>query len=237
MFSPTVILVAFLAGILPALLWLWFWLKEDGAHPEPRRLLIYTFIAGMVCVPLVLPFEHYAREWLSGVFVIIAWAAIEELFKYGAMYAVDRKRAAFDEPMDPVVYMITVALGFAALENAFFLLDPLSNGNLNHTILTGNLRFLGASLLHVLSSATIGVAMALSFYKPPAIQRKYILAGVILAIVLHTLFNFFIIQSNGTETLSVFTAVWGGIIILLLTLERVKRIRAPRSRVPYPNNG
>jgi len=38
---------AFVGGLLPALLWLWFWLRED-LHPEPRRILLLTFTAGMV---------------------------------------------------------------------------------------------------------------------------------------------------------------------------------------------
>jgi len=230
MFSFQNIVIALLAGVIPALLWLWFWLKEDKSHPEPKGFLFLSFLGGMACVPLVIPFEHYAQQWLPmGFLVILVWAAIEEFFKFQAMHIIDLHRAVFDEPIDAVVYMITVALGFAALENAFFLLDPLAGGNLSHTILTGNLRFLGASLLHVLSSATVGVFIALSFYKSHTVRIGYLAVGLILAITLHTLFNFLIIASNGSGTLMVFVGVWVGIIILFLILERVKRIKAPRT--------
>ena len=37
--------IAFLAGLIPALFWLWFWLREDKAHPEPRALIATSFIA------------------------------------------------------------------------------------------------------------------------------------------------------------------------------------------------
>lgn len=229
--SPTAIVFAFLGGVLPALLWLWFWLKEDSLHPEPRRYILYTFLAGMLCVPLVLPFEHYVAEWFRGTLVIIWWAAIEEIFKFEAANLIALRRKVMDEPIDAVIYLITVALGFAALENAFFLLNPIADGNLVHSILTGNLRFLGASLLHVLASATVGIAIAVSFYKPKAIRRAYLIGGLVLAIVLHTLFNFFIITSNGAGTVLVFSAVWIGIIALFLVLEKVKRIREPRTLV------
>src|SRR6185503_954988 len=82
-----------------------------------------------------------------------------------------------DEPIDPVMYMVAVALGFAAVENTLFLISPLAGGTLLQTLLTGNLRFVGATLLHVLSSAAIGVALALSFYKPRKIKPLYAIVG------------------------------------------------------------
>ena len=223
------IAIAFVGGMLPALLWLWFWLHEDR-HPEPKKFIALSFLGGMLSVPLVIPFEHYAQTWLpAGILIVLAWAAIEEFTKFQAMHIIDLHRKVFDEPMDAVIYMITVALGFAALENTFFLLDPLVGGSLSHTILTGNLRFLGASLLHVLTSATVGVFIALSFYKPHVVRLLYLTVGLILAISLHTLFNFLIIRSNGGQTLSVFVGVWVGIIFLFIILERIKRIKAPRT--------
>ncbi len=230
MVSPHILLYALLGGILPALLWLWFWLKEDNARPEPRGLILLAFIAGMLTVPLVLPFQKLAATMLGATSVIIAWAAVEELFKYVVAYFAVLRKKDMDEPIDAVIYMITVALGFAALENTFFLLNPLSDGNITGTILTGNLRFLGAMLLHVLSSATIGIAIALSFSKNISVRRLFIGAGVILSIVLHTLFNLFIINSNGEKALIVFIFVWIGIILLILFFEKLKRMKINRMR-------
>ena len=50
-------LYALLGGILPALVWLAFWLREDYKHPEPRGLVFRTFIFGMIAVIIVLPFQ------------------------------------------------------------------------------------------------------------------------------------------------------------------------------------
>lgn len=227
MITSYTLLYALLGGILPALLWLWFWLREDKARPEPRGLLLLSFAVGMVAVPLVLPFQKFAAVSFSATTAIVLWAATEELFKFGGAYIAVLRRKTTDEPVDAVIYMITVALGFAALENTFFLLNPLTDGNIMESILTGNLRFLGATLLHTLSSATIGVAIALSFYKSKAIKSLYIVIGVILSIVLHTLFNLFIMKSNGEKTLIVFLFVWIGIILLILFFEKIKRIRNP----------
>lgn len=219
---PT-LLIAFLGGLIPALLWLFFWLLEDRCQPEPKWLIFLSFVAGAATVPLVLPFERLALGYLSGAWVLIAWSAIEELFKLGAAYLVALKSRALDEPIDAIVYMVTVALGFAALENTLFLAGTLGRGELLETIIVGNLRFIGATLLHTLSSATIGIALALAFYKGVRVRRLYMAGGVILAIALHAVFNFFILTVGGSIAFVVFVSVWIGLVGVLLFFEGLKR--------------
>lgn len=226
MISFQTLLYALLGGVLPALLWLWFFLKEDKERPEPRGLIMLAFIAGMIAVPFALPFEKFVDAHFAGMMVIVLWSLIEEMFKYGFAYFAVLRRKAMDEPIDAVIYMITVALGFAALENTLFLLNPIMDGNFVNTIINGNFRFLGATLLHTLSSATIGIMIALSFYKRKTLKKIYIFFGLILAIVLHTLFNFFIMKGGGGgKILIVFFFVWIGIIILILLFEKIKKIK------------
>ena len=118
--------------------------------------------------------------------------------------------------------MVTAALGFSAVENSLFLFGSISQSGALHAVLTGDLRFIGATLLHTLSSSTIGVALALSYHKSAALRRLYALGGVILAIALHALFNFFILGSSGDATFWIFLCIWFGIIAILLLIERVK---------------
>lgn len=224
MISGETILYALIGGVLPSLLWLWFWRREDKLHPEPRRLILLAFVMGMFTIPFVIPIQKYTATIFSGGLLILIWAAIEEVFKYTFAYFSVLRNKEMNEPLDEVLYMITVALGFAALENTLFLIGPLSDGQFIESIITGNFRFLGATLLHVLSSATVGVFMAFAFYKSRAQKWLYTAVGIILAILLHSLFNFSIINSNGTNILLVFAFVWAGIIILLLLLERIKSI-------------
>jgi len=224
MLSGETILYALLGGLIPTLLWLWFWHKEDTLHPEPRRLIFLAFVMGMLTIPFVVPIQRYTATIFSGGLLVLIWAATEEILKYSFAYFSVLQNKEMNEPMDEVVYMITVALGFAALENALFLIEPLADGRFLESVITGNFRFFGATLLHVLSSATVGVFMAFAFYKSKTKKRLYTTVGIILAILLHTLFNFSIINSDGTNILLVFAFVWAGIIVLLLALERVKSI-------------
>jgi len=230
------VIAAFAGGVLPALAWLWFWRREDSVHPEPRRLIALAFLAGMVAVAVVIPLEKMAASLISAqelwvaaavgttTLTFVIWSAMEELIKYVMAKLTVLRRREDDEPIDPVIYMVAVALGFAALENALFLLSPLSGNTVVQTVLTGNLRFVGATLLHVLSSATIGVALALSFYKPKREKRLYVLGGVILAIALHSAFNFLILNAAEEHLLRIFGIVWLGVVALLAVLEYIKRI-------------
>lgn len=223
----THVLLAIAGGVLPALFWLWFWLREDKARPEPVRLIITSFIAGMLVVPLVLPIQQFAVDRFSGNGLIFVWVVIEEVLKYSAALIVVLWNRAVDEPIDAIIYMITIALGFAALENALFIFNPLVAGDLVGSVLTGHFRFLGATLLHVLASGTVGAAMALAFY---ARRRVRILAatfGLCIAIALHALFNFSIMNAHGETMLGVFLLVWTGIIVLFLVFEKVKRATRP----------
>ena len=234
------ILYATLGGLFPALIWLWFFLREDREHPEPKLLILLAFIAGMLSVFVALALEKFVAgffttlaqqavvsQYLADNLLLFTWAAIEEIVKFGAAAAAVLWRPYDDEPIDPIIYMITVALGFSALETGLFLLGPLLSGDVLNTILTSNLRFLGASLLHVVASAVVGVALAFAFYQSFAIKVRNVLTGLILAIVLHALFNFFIIQSTSTIVMIVFFFVWLSIVVLFLLFERVKRISKP----------
>lgn len=218
--------IAFLGGLIPALFWLWFWLREDREKPEPYALIALAFIAGMTVVPIALPLQKLALEFYKGLNLIFIWVIIEETLKYAAALIVVFWHKAVDEPIDLIIYMIAIALGFAALENALFIFNPLENGDFLNSILTGNFRFLGATLLHVLSSGTVGAFLALSFYKSNTLKLAFGTFGLFIAIVLHALFNFFIIDASGETILAVFLFVWMGIIVLFLIFEKVKLLES-----------
>ncbi len=221
--STGVLFIAILSGILPALIWLFFWLMEDRCEPEPKRYIFLCFLGGMIAVLPALIIERALIPFAAGVTLYVAWAAIEELLKFGMAYIFALRWAVFDEPLDAIVYMVTAALGFSAMENALFILTPLSQGNVLNALVTGDLRFIGAMLLHTLASSLIGVALALSFYKPAGVRKLAALGGVILAIALHALFNISILGGGGSSTFAVFLVIWCGIVGLLFTIERVKQ--------------
>lgn len=226
--DPKILGLAFVSGIIPSLLWLWFWLKEDKKNPEPKGVLAIVFIMGMIAVIFVRPIQQFIQGNIDSPDMrLVLYASAEEIIKYLAVGIILFRTKYADEPIDWPIYLITAALGFAALENALFLIKPLSIGATTVSLLTGQLRFLGSTLLHSVSSGILGIALGVSFYVGGFKRKWYILMGLVLAITLHSLFNFFIMktdESNLLEILKVFGFLWVVTIIVMLLFEKVKRI-------------
>jgi RsiW-degrading membrane proteinase PrsW (M82 family) len=155
----------------------------------------------------------------------ILWAAVEELVKFLAVAIIALSTSNIDEPVDAMIYCITVALGFAAIENTLFILGQLNAGEITKGVITGNMRFIGATLVHVVSSALIGLMIGISFYKDVFIKTISVIFGVILAVALHSAFNLSIINATGSNTLKIFGWVWCSVVILLIVFEEVKAIK------------
>lgn len=213
---------ALLAGVLPSLVWLWFWLREDS-HPEPRWLIVITFLGGFLAVIASIFAEKFVSDLnLSESLRYTLWAGVEELTKFIAVAVIALNTDYNDEPIDAMVYCITVALGFAALENAFFLFQPLVGGDYIQSIVTGNMRFIGATLVHVVSSASIGFALGYVYYRGIISKFFALLIGIAVAITLHSAFNLSIINGTMSDTLKAFAWIWGAVVILIVLFEEVK---------------
>ncbi len=236
--SPKFIIEAFvyavIGGVFPALIWLWFWMHENHAHHEPRNTIWLTFLVGMCGVFVVYPFQKAASfligEETTGWLTFVSWAALEEIVKFGAAYfiALQFREDIFDEPIDAFVYLMTAALGFSAMENVLFLIGPLLQGETLTTILTGNMRFMGANLLHVASSGILSLFISFTYFMPIWKQRLSAFVGLISATLIHAIFNYFIMlitETNKDMIFIAFSYVWITLIILILALEKVKTIK------------
>ncbi len=232
---------ALLAGVVPALIWLYFLLREDRRNPEPPLIVLIAFVAGMIAVLLVIgpesAFLNYAVEHFSGCSndnvctpVIVGWATIEEVTKYLLCAVLVLWRREVDESLDLVVYMITTALGFAALENTLFLIAPFMQGTITLGLATDVQRFIGSTLVHVISSSAIGFSLAFTYRKMMSVEGYALRAtiasgGLILAIALHSVFNFFIINHNGDQKVLAFFTVWTSVVVFFALFELLKYFR------------
>lgn len=234
------ILLALIGGLIPALIWLFFWLREDDCknqdsvaymcEPEPKPMLFLTFVTGMLMVPVALFAERSVYPYVAGVGLIVAWSFIEEALKLLAYWFVNAKSKFINEATDPAIYMVTAALGFAAAENAFFLYQSLSMGIPFDNAFAGQfLRFIGASLLHVGASGILGIFMGLAFFRPKGARTLALLIGILLATALHAIFNQLIIFAPQTQTLRVFSFVWVLGLGVIILFERLKEL-APYTR-------
>lgn len=226
----------FLLAFLPPILWLLFYLREDK-HPEPKGLLILSFVGGMASAVLALFAECIWAFFLTGscggwgiadvspLLIFLGISLIEEYVKYLPVKFLIHKKSDFDEPVDAMVYMMTSALGFAALENALFSFQffykiaenslvvlPFNQANVLAGLNIAASRFIGANLLHTLSSGIVGFFLARAWFSP--YRHHFLALGILFASLLHTGFNYLILVR---ETFSQATFY----IILLLSIMTV----------------
>ena len=227
-YDPTKLILSLVGGFIPAMLWLMFWLREDKERPEPKGLIFLTLLAGMIAVIPVLPLQRLASQYITDQNNLLpVLVAIEEVMKFSAVSIIIFRNKFLDEPVDYALYFIVGALGFATLENALFLTYPINIGDTTVSVLTGNLRFLGATLLHAMTTGFVGCMLGLAFFKSNKMKFFYILGGLGVGIVLHTTFNFFIIKNNGGDVLTVFGFLWVFAVIIMLLFEKLRRMSEP----------
>jgi len=190
-------------GILPSLIWLNFYLRRD-VGPEPKLMILKIFCYGMLAtIPAIFLetaiFGEFSKLNFSSsvIFILnifLGVALVEESLKFLAVKFGVLKNPEFDEPVDAMIYMITAALGFAAVENVLILLNlkPLSE-----IFGVSLFRFLGATFLHTLSSGICGFFIGLSFFNTKG-RGKLVSLGLVLAILLHGFYNFYIMKGEGS---------------------------------------
>ncbi len=200
------IVLTVIAAALPALVWLIFFLRED-IHPEPKKLIVYTFAVGaLISFPVLatqIIFQALIPSFLNNILVlIIGLALIEEIFKFTAAYWAVNNKPAFDEPIDAMIYMIAAALGFATIENLFIVSNGLNSVNfstLGSAIGIVALRFIGATLLHTLAAGLVGYYWAKG--KIQNSVRLNVIFGLGVATLIHALFNFLILKFQNSNLL------------------------------------
>jgi RsiW-degrading membrane proteinase PrsW (M82 family) len=231
------LLLSLLGGVFPCLIWMIFWLKEDECEeivdhagrityicePEPKSLIFSAFIFGGLLIPIALFFETLVYPIFSGLVLVAVWATIEELLKFGLFVFAFYATGKIKSPIDSLVYLSVIAVGFSAFENSLYLYQSLTNSHsLSATLIGQNYRFLGASILHVISSGIIGLLWGFAFYSKKIISFFVVLVGVVLSIVLHSFFNYLIIIREPENTLQNETAIWGIGIAFLLGIEGLR---------------
>ncbi|OJH40717.1 PrsW family intramembrane metalloprotease [Cystobacter ferrugineus] len=121
------------AAALPPMLLLWYVHSRDK-DPEPRGLLWRTFFWGAaLCPPVILVtacvhglavrWGWHLQTWNTALLLAFLGIALpEQCARLLVLRLFVWNKPAFDEPLDGVVYGATVSLGFAMMENLFYVL-------------------------------------------------------------------------------------------------------------------
>lgn len=167
--------------------------SKDKYEKEPKKLLFYNFLFGAIVSVLItsilyiiadkyipLEDEYSVREQFIKAFFIVGF--IEEFSKYIIVRYYAQPKAAFNEPFDGIIYAVMVSMGFAAVENIFYVIEG--------GIQVGVLRALTAVPAH----ATFAIIMGYFMGKAKFSKRKVMwnLIGLFAAMVFHGTYDFFL---------------------------------------------
>jgi len=201
-------LLVLLYGILPPLLWLFFYLEKDR-RPEPKRTIFLIFSLGAFAAILATFFEIIFSRITANNEIITAFisiAMVEEFFKYLFVKIFIYNHKELDEPFDLPLYMIISALGFTTLENIIYLIHFFQKEMLVIGVFYSLLRFLGPIFCHTISSGILGVFWALAILKN---KKIFLFWGFFIAIFIHGVFNLAIAsQPFMTIPLLIFSALF-----------------------------
>lgn len=166
-------------AIIPALLIIWYIYRKDRYEPEPKYLVAEVFLLGALSVfpaiLLELPFP-------PGLFMYAVVApVVEEGLKFCVVFFFVYNMSEFDEPIDGIVYAAAAGLGFATIENIFYVVE----GGLPVAVIRGIVSVPG----HVIFSCIWGFALGIAKFRPKAERGRIIFLGLAGAMVMHGLFN------------------------------------------------
>ena len=213
----TVVLLAFVAAFVPALLWLVFIYRRDRYEPEPKTLIVRLFLWGLAAGPwasgmniliahLFAPsIDSAQREgalFLAAIllFALVALSALnEEVMKYVVVSSRVRGDPAFNEPVDGMIYMSTAAIGFSAGENVVYILNTYFGliadstrpgvplALINAFLVTAPLRALLSTIGHITWSGITGWFLSRHYLEKGS--GRMLVGGILLAASFHTAYN------------------------------------------------
>ena len=188
------IFLLILAAIIPGLLICVLIYFLDKHEKEGGIPLLITFGLGVLSgLPAIGIQMLAARMGLDSsanfgallIYVFLVVAFSEELVKLGMLLAYPFPRPFFNEPMDGIVYSLMVGMGFAVIENLIYAY--------NYGIETVLIRAFTAVPAHAIFAIFMGYFVGLSKFHPTN-KWKLIGFGFTLAVFIHGLYDFFIVQ-------------------------------------------
>jgi RsiW-degrading membrane proteinase PrsW (M82 family) len=221
---------AILGGVVPTFLWLWFWMTESN-NDEPHVILVLGYIGGMLGVLILLPLNSYvAHLGLPTNQITILYAILEELIKV-SLIAVLAFGSHIYDATDYTIYLVTGALGFSALENTLYLLQPIAHiTDIGSVVITGNLRFFGATVLHTVTVAIVGIFIGIAY--PLGSFGKTIAAilGIAAGSLIHIMFNTYIELGTRQGTIIAIAGIWSIALVIIMIFDRLKTYQAQVSK-------
>ena len=222
----------FLATALPSIILVYIFYTFDF-FPEPKRLVIYTFLFGIfITIPAgyinVFFMDYIDKNFIYGSDSynffdnLIPGATVEEILKFLVLFFFCRKLKDFDEPMDGLVYGVAASLGFAAYENIEYVMYALNEPSFE----IATIRAYTAVPLHALCGIMMGFLITQSIFEKENNYLNLVLA-LFIPVGIHGLYNFSLSSSTVSSYFSYIIII--AFIVRAYFLFKNLKIRQSRS--------
>jgi len=187
------LLLLALAPVVIIMMYVYF---RDKYEKEPVGLILKGILLGAIIIFPVGIIENYlitfgkdfdkiAKAAFDG-FVVAG--ATEEVFKYLVIFILIWRNRNFNEKFDGIVYAVSVSLGFAAIENLFYV---FSAGSMQ----VGFLRAFTAVPGHTVFGIVMGFYMGLARFSING-RSKWLLLALIVPWLLHGAYDFMLMSGH-----------------------------------------
>ena len=191
-------------AVAPGLAIAIFIYEKDKLDKEPLHLLVKSFFLGALSVVVAILLQE-AGKFAYGFLTVLTglqlggdvvrpfWHAFavgftEEWSKYIFLILFAFPKKEFNEPFDGITYAVMIAMGFATLENLFYVAD----GGLEVAIL----RMFTAVPAHATFAVAMGYFVGLAKFRHQYHISIYKFTGLMGATLLHALYDFFFFLEN-----------------------------------------
>lgn len=235
-------LILLFISILPVYLVARYIYNKDR-DKEPKGLIIKLFFGGLgafiltIIITLLLSifFPSLLSDSLDmGLFslffqVFFGVALVEEFSKWIFLYKISYNSEDFDELYDMIVYAVFVALGFACIENIFYVFE--------HGFGTGIVRGLLAVPGHACDGVFMGYYLAMAKVNEikgdKDSKKNNIFMSIFVPVLLHGFYDYCLFSQR-----VVFIGLFFIFIICLyiIVISKVKKVALRAGKIKYKNN-
>ena len=182
-----------LITIVPSLIILSFFFFSDKFKEPKQTIAIVFFLGILICLPagIINDFMYETfndgsdfSERLSSSFLSAAWS--EELLKFIILYFIVLRRNEFNEPMDGIVYGVTVSLGFATFENYDYVFYWAEEWGIDPYQMAV-WRSYSAVPMHGLMGCIMGFYFGMYAFTA---NKKYLVLCLFIPFIIHGFYNF-----------------------------------------------
>ncbi len=211
-----------------------FIFHKDVYNREPKLNLIVSFVLGGLAIIPAAMIEQELGKNIDGsiaglaVFCYAVVGLSEEGFKFLGLRLYSYNQNSFDEPLDGIVYSVMVSMGFATVENIFYVTGSVGEGN---GLSVGLMRMFVSVPAHASFAVMMGYFVGNAKFNR-SMSPLLMLTGILIAVLFHGTFDFFLflpkysyVGKNTSEILLAGGALASYIICLFLSRRLIRSYR------------